>query len=879
MNLLYYFIIKPIETVLGFLFGSYIKLTGNYGFSIILLSLSVTIIMFPLFYLAEVWKRKEQMVENRMNRWLSYVKKYYTGQKRYCMIKTIHRLNNYTAASSFRTSFGLLIQIPFFFAAYHLLSHYEPFRGVGWLFIKDFAVPDGLLWGLNLLPLLMTVINIVSSSIYMRGSRVKDMVELYVMAGVFLLLLYASPAALVLYWTMNNVFSVGKSLIFLRLFPHEKYVRDPEDKSLRDYAANIIKFLTDIEGNKYNIILNPLILIVYFITIFIFKNSKYLFFLFPIILLFVFSFGIQKITKKEKMISLVLISFFFLVVIPFKIFLSNKGEFQISGKELLAYLLPIFLISTVCVITISFLFKKTDILERLLLSFLLLWIVNGLLIPLNAGVMSGFTFQKQYKILTPTSFMLIKDIIIIISVTVITKYIFIKKRNWLIPGLIIINIIFCCMDVSLYYKSKNVKYDIFRISSSLPTEAYKIHTFSKEKKNVVFFMIDMMNGNYVERCLEEQPNLYEIFSGFTWYKDLLSIAGSTVSSLPALLGGGDMYSPLEMNKTNNTYQEDARKAVDSFFIPFVKSGWKTANVYEWGGLNLSKEHLWELGINDKNYYEEICFDYIGYWLKKNGKNYPLAEGKKYLLSVLPLYQLCPHILKKYIYDNGTWNNPSIPLREHQQHALAGLAHLDLLPYISSVSEEQGDTFLYVLNGLAHDSFGINKSGDFISLSEMGDRNLAYYSSKKALLCLSKFIVWLKEKGIYDNTMIIIVSDHGNFICDNDVCNFYGNDPVLMTELSRAHATLLVKNFNGKGHLNVNDIAQLQNSDVYELIQEKVFHNGNNFSKLLSENNDRVRTYSVCTDFTNDYASRKKMTYHSYKVVGSMFKKTSWEILK
>lgn len=178
MNIIYLLIIKPIEAVLGFLFSTYVGLTGSYGLSIILLSLSVTIIMFPLFYIAEVWKRKEQAVERRMKRRLSYIKRYYTGQKKYCMIKATHKLEGYTAASSFRTSFGLLIQIPFFFAAYHLLSHYEPYRGVGWLFIKDFAVPDGLLWGLNLLPIAMTVINIVSSSIYMRGSRARDIVEL-----------------------------------------------------------------------------------------------------------------------------------------------------------------------------------------------------------------------------------------------------------------------------------------------------------------------------------------------------------------------------------------------------------------------------------------------------------------------------------------------------------------------------------------------------------------------------------------------------------------------------------------------------------------------------------------------------------------------------
>ena len=248
MKYIYLLIIRPIEIVLSFLFRTYVGLTGNYGLSIIMLSLSVTIIMFPLFYIAEVWKRKEQAVEKRMKRRLDYIKRYYMGQKKYCLTKATHRMEGYTAASSFRTSFGLLIQIPFFFAAYHLLSHYEPYRGTGWFFIRDFAVPDGLLWGINLLPIAMTLINIVSSSIYMKGSRAKEIVELYVMAGVFLLLLYASPAALVLYWTMNNIFSIGKSLIFLRLFPHEKYVPAPEEKTIREnllsWKAEVVECLT-----------------------------------------------------------------------------------------------------------------------------------------------------------------------------------------------------------------------------------------------------------------------------------------------------------------------------------------------------------------------------------------------------------------------------------------------------------------------------------------------------------------------------------------------------------------------------------------------------------------------------------------------------------
>ena len=65
--------------------------------------------------------------------------------------------------------------------------------------------------GLNLLPVLMTLINIIAGAIYAKGLGVKDKVQLYVMALVFLIMLYNSPSGLVLYWTLNNVFSFAKN--------------------------------------------------------------------------------------------------------------------------------------------------------------------------------------------------------------------------------------------------------------------------------------------------------------------------------------------------------------------------------------------------------------------------------------------------------------------------------------------------------------------------------------------------------------------------------------------------------------------------------------------------------------------------------------------
>ena len=78
-------------------------------------------------------------------------------------------------------------------------------------------MPDALLTigglSINLLPVLMTVINIISSSIYTKGAPLKEKVQLYGMALLFLVLLYDSPSGLVLYWTANNTFSLIKNII------------------------------------------------------------------------------------------------------------------------------------------------------------------------------------------------------------------------------------------------------------------------------------------------------------------------------------------------------------------------------------------------------------------------------------------------------------------------------------------------------------------------------------------------------------------------------------------------------------------------------------------------------------------------------------------
>jgi membrane protein insertase Oxa1/YidC/SpoIIIJ len=112
------------------------------------------------------------------------------------------------------------IQIPVFFAAYHMLSEHIALSNTSFLWIKDLSFPDHLLklpftipiFGeyFNILPFIMTSITICASWIHTDTSlsvslQKKQRINLYWMAALFFLLLYTSPAGMVIYWTMNNI--------------------------------------------------------------------------------------------------------------------------------------------------------------------------------------------------------------------------------------------------------------------------------------------------------------------------------------------------------------------------------------------------------------------------------------------------------------------------------------------------------------------------------------------------------------------------------------------------------------------------------------------------------------------------------------------------
>ena len=215
---IYQILIGPLELFFETVFSIAYKLIGDPGAAIIALSLAMNFLVLPLYRRADAMQEAERDRAARMKPAIDHIKRTFKGDERFMVLQTYYRQNGYKQTDALKGSVSLLLEIPFFIAAYHFLSNLELLRGVPFGPIVDLGAPDGLLQiggiTINVLPLIMTAINVVSAAIYMKGFPIRSKVQMYGIAAIFLVLLYASPAGLVFYWTLNNLFSLVKNLFY-----------------------------------------------------------------------------------------------------------------------------------------------------------------------------------------------------------------------------------------------------------------------------------------------------------------------------------------------------------------------------------------------------------------------------------------------------------------------------------------------------------------------------------------------------------------------------------------------------------------------------------------------------------------------------------------
>jgi len=201
------------------------QLVGSWGVAIVLLSLSVKVLTWPLTTLAERWQGEVERIQGQLEPELVAIRREFRGEDAHRRILAVYRQHGVSPLYPFRSALGVLVQIPVFIAAFDMLGEHIGLKDAAFLWIDDLAMPDRLArlpvavpftgGSLNLLPFLMTGLALLAARVQEGPSlsqalRTAKRRRLYSMAAAFFVVLYAFPAGMVLYWASNNFWHLAK---------------------------------------------------------------------------------------------------------------------------------------------------------------------------------------------------------------------------------------------------------------------------------------------------------------------------------------------------------------------------------------------------------------------------------------------------------------------------------------------------------------------------------------------------------------------------------------------------------------------------------------------------------------------------------------------
>jgi YidC/Oxa1 family membrane protein insertase len=236
-------ILSPLEKLLKWLLLIFYKLIPNYGIAIILLTLTVKILFFPLTKKSSEATLRMQALAPKIKELQAKYKD--NPQKMNAEMAEFYKKEGYNPLSG---CLPMLLQIPIFFAMYNLFNSHFDLRGAmfipGW--IPDLSVPESI-WDFPpdvRLPLLgwtalrlLPFIYVGSQLLYGKVTQTPDQqnntqmkMMLYVMPIVFFFILYDVPSGLLIYWIFSNLLTLVQQLVINKYFiPRKRLAATKEE--------------------------------------------------------------------------------------------------------------------------------------------------------------------------------------------------------------------------------------------------------------------------------------------------------------------------------------------------------------------------------------------------------------------------------------------------------------------------------------------------------------------------------------------------------------------------------------------------------------------------------------------------------------------------
>ena len=263
--------------------------------------------------------------------------------------------------------------------------------------------------------------------------------------------------------------------------------------------------------------------------------------------------------------------------------------------------------------------------------------------------------------------------------------------------------------------------------------------FSHER-NVLVFILDSMPGSVSTDIVKSSPDLSAKFSGFVAFTNNVGMHECTKRGLPGLMTG--KY--FEPESTSKAEYSMSVYGGDSFLMPYVEAGAEVSLVPDllpYGYTNAKMEKRMSMKVRQKHGWTALLL---------RSKEVPYLS-----LFDVTVFRIAPYVAKAHFLYAKIRNDPMSGKDESNfryEHAM--------YPRLAAAGFTHAKTVfgLFHTRG-AHPPLAFDRDGHSLGTRSFGREALPDLV-RNPLYNLARLMDAMREKGVYDKSLIVVTADHG-----------------------------------------------------------------------------------------------------------------------
>lgn len=450
----------------------------------------------------------------------------------------------------------------------------------------------------------------------------------------------------------------------------------------------------------------------------------------------------KRIAKRKSIARLLLSVALFAVIVcivgPFELFITNRSEFWFGLKEMLLIVGAMTGAAIVVLGVIGLILRGK---ARACYTALLFAVAVGLYLQSNfLNIDYGLLDGKAIDWGSYGTYAIVNTAVwVVLVAAVIVLWALKKKLFWTIHRygaaalmamqILTLGLLFMTSDVLAPVEDEN-----YYLSDK---NLYSVG----EKDNIIIFVLDAFDEAYLQQLLEEDPAKYkEMLDGFTHYTNAAAGGATTYSAMPIIITGEHYPGEVSYNDyVKNSFNRDG------LYTELTKQGY-SVNMY-----------------TEDDFVPAKAADYIDNLVSgEYTVSSPLGFLKTY--GKLTLYRQVPHLLKQFFW---IYSDDLKAYRQADSDEGAGAYITDDIAFYQKLTESRlqlmdGKVFTLIHMGGAHPPYNMDE------YCQPADVSSPIIKSRGSLFLVSEYLEQMKALGVYDNSTIIIMADHGQEILSRGI---------------------------------------------------------------------------------------------------------------